>query len=160
MRDFMANRHLELRDFTASREPFVHCEMAMSGPSLHHAQVFYPAGREADARRFYGDALGLPEIERLATERAGLWFGAGDGQVHLSVDDDLGLHPRRHFALRVPSLDDAMARLRAAGAKFEDAAAISGWRRVYVFDPFGNKIELDQIDDAGSSGSAIPGVPL
>ncbi len=117
----------------------------MSGPSLHHAQVFYPAGRGHEARRFYSDELGLREIERLATERAGLWFAAGDGQVHLSVDDDLALHPRRHFALRVASLDAIVERLRAGGARFEHAASISGWRRIYVFDPFGNKIELDEI---------------
>ncbi|MBI3521512.1 MAG: VOC family protein [Chloroflexi bacterium] len=117
----------------------------MSEPVLHHAQVFYPRGREADARAFYVDQLGLREIDRLVTESVGLWFGAGEGQVHLSTEDDPHLHPRRHFALRVDSLDRAVARLRAAGARFEEATPIPGWRRIYVFDPFGNKIELDEI---------------
>ena len=119
------------------------------GAALHHAQVFYPPGEEARARQFYAQALGLCEIERPPTlrDRAGIWFAAGTGQVHLSADRDLGLHPRRHFALRVDDLDAAIARLRDAGARFEDADPIPGWRRTYVFDPFGNKIELDQIDD-------------
>lgn len=114
---------------------------------MHHAQVFYPPGEEARARRFYTDALGLTEIPRPETLRArsGIWYEAGTGHVHLSEDRELGLHPRRHFALRVDDLDTAVARLRASGARFEDADAIPGWRRLYVFDPFGNKIELDEI---------------
>jgi catechol 2,3-dioxygenase-like lactoylglutathione lyase family enzyme len=65
--------------------------------------------------------------------------------VHLSADADLGLHPRRHFALRVDDLDSAVTRLRKSGARFEDTTPTPGWRRIYVFDPFGNRIELDEI---------------
>jgi catechol 2,3-dioxygenase-like lactoylglutathione lyase family enzyme len=114
---------------------------------LHHATVCYPPGEEATARAFYGGRLGLPEIDRLTAggDRAGIWFGAGDGHVHLSADPDLGLHPRKHFALRVSDLDGLLARLRAAGDRIEEATAIPGWRRAYVIDPFGNRIELDEI---------------
>jgi catechol 2,3-dioxygenase-like lactoylglutathione lyase family enzyme len=115
--------------------------------SLHHAQVFYPPGEEAKARSFYGKALGLAEIERPKTllDRAGLWYEAGEGQVHLSAQPDLALNGRRHFALRVDDLDAMRARLLTHGARFEEATPIPGWRRCYVFDPFGNKIELDEI---------------
>jgi len=117
------------------------------GISLHHAQVFYPPGEEARARKFYGDTLGLSELERPATlrARAGIWYAAPPGHVHLSADRELGLHPRRHFALRVDDLDATVNTLRASGARFEEAEPIPGWRRTYVFDPFGNKIELDEI---------------
>ena len=119
----------------------------MRQPSLHHAQVFYPAGQEQRARAFYAGLLGLAELPRLTggSGRAGLWFGAGEGQVHLSVEDDLHLHPRRHFALRVEGLDRLVASLRASGVRLEEADPIPGWRRIYCFDPFGNKIELDEI---------------
>jgi len=115
--------------------------------SLHHAQVFYPPGEEAKARAFYTAALGLPEIPRPETlaDRDGLWFEAGPGQVHLSAQKDLALHGRRHFALKVDDLDAVRARLATHGATFEEATPIPGWRRCYVFDPFGNKIELDEI---------------
>ena len=115
--------------------------------SLHHAQVFYPPGQEENARNFYGKALGLAEIERpkSLSERQGIWFSAGDGQVHLAAQADLALHKRRHFALRVDDLDVTRTRLASHGARFEEADPIPGWRRVYVFDPFGNKIELDEI---------------
>ena len=115
--------------------------------SLHHAQVFYPPGEEATARSFYREALGLAEIERPASlsDRDGLWFAAGAGQVHLSAQQDLALHGLRHFALKVDDLDALRARLARLGARFEEATPIPGWRRCYVFDPFGNKIELDEI---------------
>ena len=38
-------------------------------------------------------------------------------------------------------------RLRKVDARFEEATPIPGWRRCYVFDPFGNKIELDEIPE-------------
>lgn len=115
--------------------------------ALHHVQVLYPPGQEAVARRFYGQALGLQEIPRPPTLRAGdgLWYAVADAHLHLSADDDPAPHPRRHFGLRVDDLDAAVARLRSAGARFEEATPIPGWRRTYVFDPFGNKIELDEI---------------
>jgi len=115
--------------------------------SLHHAQIFYPPGEEAKARDFYGKGLGLDELRRPETlsDRHGIWYSAPPGHVHLSADQDLGLHPRRHFALRVDDLDGMRNRLRERGARFEEATPIPGWRRCYVFDPFGNKIELDQI---------------
>ena len=122
-------------------------KLEIVAPSLHHAQVFYPPGEEATARRFYTEGLGLREIARPETlrDRAGIWFAAGTGHVHLSADGDLGLHPRRHFALRVDDLQQTADRLRGAGARFEKADPIPGWKRIYVFDPFGNKIELDEI---------------
>jgi hypothetical protein len=84
--------------------------------SLHHAQVFYPPGEEAQARDFYGKSLGLDEIHRPETlsDRGGIWYSAPPGHVHLSADQDLGLHPRRHFALRVDDLE--MMRNRCASA--------------------------------------------
>ncbi len=35
--------------------------------------------------------------------------------------------------------------LEAQGVRSEEADEITGWIRCYVFDPFGNKIELDQL---------------
>jgi len=115
---------------------------------LHHAQVFYPAGGEATARRFYAGQLGLTEIARPESLRAqpGLWFEVpGGAHVHLAVEADLALHPRRHFALRVDDVGRIRRELEAQGVRSEDATEIAGWTRCYVLDPFGNKIELDQI---------------
>src|SRR5262245_22002430 len=43
--------------------------------SIHHAQIMIPPGGEAEARRFYGELLGMTEIEKPEPLRArgGLW---------------------------------------------------------------------------------------
>jgi catechol 2,3-dioxygenase-like lactoylglutathione lyase family enzyme len=118
--------------------------------SLHHAQVFYPPGEEAQARAFYGKALGLNEIRRPETlsDRVGVWYSAPPGHVHLAAGRDLAPHPRRHFALRVDDLEAMRNRLRCYwGVREAHTPSSQGRRRPpeYVFDPFGNKIELDEI---------------
>jgi len=130
--------------------------------ALHHAQVFYPAGEEARARRFYyaaakpsrgassayGAQLGLREIERPRSlqGQAGLWFEVpGGAHVHLAVEPDLALHPRRHFALRVDDVARMRRELKTGRCYYAAAKRSRGASSAYVFDPFGNKIELDQI---------------
>jgi catechol 2,3-dioxygenase-like lactoylglutathione lyase family enzyme len=116
--------------------------------SLHHVQVFYPPGEEARARAFYGGVLGLREIPRPGglQDRAGLWYEVPPGHVHLSADRETP-HPRRHFGIQVDDFDALIARLRESGQSLEEARPIPGWRRLYVRDPFGNRIELDEISD-------------
>jgi hypothetical protein len=38
---------------------------------LQHVSTPFPAGRQADVRRFYGEVLGLPEVEVPRTLDAG-----------------------------------------------------------------------------------------
>jgi catechol 2,3-dioxygenase-like lactoylglutathione lyase family enzyme len=114
---------------------------------LHHAHVCCPPGGEAEARRFYVDQLGLKELPRPAHLGAGWWYGVPDGgQVHVSVEADVGIHPRRHFALRVDDVAGMRRALAREGVRSEDAVEIPNVRRCYVFDPFGNKIELHEIE--------------
>ena len=89
-------------------------------------------GRRAESR--YGEGIRNPR----ARQRA-LCIAAGP------VEPDLALHPRRHFALRVDDVARMRGELEAQGVRSEEATEITGWIRCYVFDPFGNKIELDQI---------------
>ena len=102
-----------------------------------------PAGREADARAFYADLLGIPEVPkppRLAT-RGGAWFEEGAVKVHLGVEGDFRPARRAHAGLLVRDLAPLVERLRAAGYDVVDDA-LEGWHRVYVDDPFGNRLEL------------------
>lgn len=114
---------------------------------LDHVQVAAPPGCEAEARRFYGELLGLEEIakpESLAAS-GGVWFACGAQEVHLGIAEDSAPAAKAHPGLRVTdtaTLDELAERLRAAGALVEPDDRLPGHRRFYTRDPFGNRLEL------------------
>jgi len=113
---------------------------------LDHVQVAAPPGCEEAARRFYGELLGLAELEKPAALRArgGVWFAVGAQQLHVGVEEPFSPARKAHPALRVdPESLDAMAkRLRAAGVEPRWDEELPGVRRFYADDPWGNRIEL------------------
>ena len=118
----------------------------MSGVGLHHVQVSAPIGCEPDARRFYGDLIGLDEIEQPESlvARGGVWFGLGDQELHIGVQEPFSPAWKAHPALSMAPEDlDALAqRLLEAGVKVSWDDALPGIRRFYSEDPWGNRIEL------------------
>ncbi len=113
---------------------------------LQHVQLAMPAGEEDQARRFYGDLLGMMEVpkpENLA-RRGGCWFESGDAKVHLGVEEDF--HPARkaHPAFVVDNLEELRSKLAAAGIFCKNEEPPMGFDQTYVSDPFGNRIELMQ----------------
>lgn len=120
--------------------------MNVSGKVLRidHVQLAMPKGNEDRARSFYRDVLGMKEIpkpEALAG-RGGCWFASGEAQVHLGVEEDFRPAKKAHPALVVEGLDEILARCEAAKLITKPDAKIDGRRRVHVFDPFGNRLEL------------------
>ena len=103
-----------------------------------------PRGREADARAFYVDALGFEERPKPAhlAARGGVWFHAGSAEVHLGVEDDFRPAKKAHPALLVDNLDAIAQRCTALGFAVTSDQPLPGYRRLYVADPFGNRIEL------------------
>ena len=113
---------------------------------LSHINVTMPKGSEEAARSFYAGLLGLPEIPKpeLLRVRGGVWFDAGGLEVHLSVEDPrLGEDAYRHFGLECADVDGVRARLEAAGVRTEEGRP-APWRRFFVRDPFGNRIEIHE----------------
>jgi catechol 2,3-dioxygenase-like lactoylglutathione lyase family enzyme len=115
---------------------------------IDHAQLAMPAGQEDSARRFYGGLLGLPEQTKpphLAV-RGGAWFESGSVKVHLGVDSDF--HPARkaHVAFVVDDVKELRQRATAAGYEVDDGEPLAGYHRIYVYDPFGNRLEFMQPD--------------
>lgn len=113
---------------------------------IDHVQVAAPPGCEDAARRFYGALLGLPEIDKPEALRArgGAWFGLGDQQLHVGVEDPFAPAAKAHPALRVAAdrLDAVAQRLGDAGAPVTWDEALPGLRRFYTADPWGNRLEL------------------
>lgn len=110
---------------------------------IEHVQLAMPAGREAEARAFYAELLGLPEVPKPPelAKRGGAWFEHGAVKVHLGVDADFRPSRKGHPALLVRGLRALVDRLRDAGVGIVEDP-LDGWDRVYVADPFGNRIEL------------------
>jgi|SRR5262249_42706957 len=110
---------------------------------IEHVQLAMPAGREADAREFYARLLGIPEIPKPPelAKRGGLWFERGSVKIHLGVEADFRPARKAHPALLVSALHALADRLREAGVDVVEAP-LEGYFRVYVTDPFGNRVEL------------------
>jgi catechol 2,3-dioxygenase-like lactoylglutathione lyase family enzyme len=118
---------------------------------VDHVQLAMPAGREAEARAFYSGLLGIPEAAKppALAARGGVWFESGAVKIHLGVDPDF--HPARkaHPGLLVSGLEALVGDLRRAGYRVTTDEPLEGHLRVYVDDPFGNRLELMEPRSAG-----------
>ena len=112
--------------------------------ALDHLQLAMPRGREADARAFYAGILGLTEIIKPANlaVRGGVWFALGSQQLHLGVEADFHPAKKAHPAFLVRDIRGLRARLEQQGYAPYDDEPLSGYKRFYVADPFGNRLEL------------------
>ena len=91
--------------------------------------------------------MGIPEIpkpQELA-KRGGAWFESSSVKIHLGVEADFRPAPKAHPALLVRDLLTLVARLRESRVEVVEEP-LEGHYRVYVADPFGNRIELMEPD--------------
>jgi catechol 2,3-dioxygenase-like lactoylglutathione lyase family enzyme len=114
--------------------------------AIDHVQLAMPAGRENDAVAFYEAILGVQQVPKPGdlARRGGCWFESPTVKVHLGVETDFRPARKAHPAFVVDNLPDLVATLSAAGHRLEKAEPLRGYDRVYVDDPFGNRIELLQ----------------
>jgi len=111
---------------------------------IEHVQLAMPAGGEDAARAFFEGLIGIAEVPKPAhlAARGGCWFEDGDVKIHLGVEADFRPARKAHAALLVDGLAELVERLRAAGSVVRDDEPLTGFDRVYVDDPFGNRLEL------------------
>ena len=127
---------------------------------IDHVQLAMPAGMEADAEAFYQGVLGIPRVPKPPhlEARGGCWFEDGSLKVHLGVDADFRPARKAHPAFLVDDLPALVDVLRGAGVSINDGEPLEGYDRVYVDDPFGNRIELlEPIPAAMGQVEAVPG---
>lgn len=119
---------------------------------LQHVSIGIEAGREDEARRFYGGALGLAEKKRPLglKDRALIWYDIGpdEHEVHLLRTDPQEFGPARagdHLCIEVDDLDAMRKHVADHGVVARETSVIDNRPRFFVDDPFGNQIEIVQV---------------
>lgn len=113
--------------------------------TLEHVQLAMPAGREADARKYYGELLGLTELEKPAAlqARGGVWFALGDGrQLHLGVESDFRPNKKAHPCFVTEQFQLLVERLTSAGQEVQHDDLNPPVSRFFTHDVFGNRLEF------------------
>ncbi|CAN5336506.1 VOC family protein [soil metagenome] len=113
---------------------------------LHHVQVSCPPGSEAALRDFYGGVLGMAEVPKppVLAARDGVWFRRGTAEIHCGVEADFRPARKAHPGLQCTDVDAVAASCLAAGHEISWDDNFPGYRRCYVSDPVGNRLELVQ----------------
>lgn len=121
---------------------------------LHHVQISMPRDKEDEARRFYGEVLGLQEVQKPQplVGRGGCWFRAFDGdvvvaEIHLGVDDPFVPAKKAHPGLACASLVELEAIAeRVVQGEYElswaERDTFEGYVRFHTRDGFGNRLEV------------------
>jgi len=115
------------------------------GP-IHHVQLAIPRGQEDQCRAFWGDVLGMRELEKppVLAARGGCWFSGGPLEVHLGVEEPFTPARKAHPGLLVDGIQALARRLEDAGHPVTWDDDFPGHDRFYAADPFGNRLEFLQ----------------
>ena len=111
--------------------------------TAHHLYLIAPGASPAEIRRFYGEALGLAEIEKPSSllGTSVLWFTAGALVLHVGYPAN-GTVGGGHTALATESVEAARARFLEMGYVVDDNVIPMGYPRFYARDPWGNQFEI------------------
>ena len=112
---------------------------------LDHVQITVAPEDVEATLAFYEKVVGLERIPK-TNSRTGGWFRVGDRQLHVGAEAtsrELLLASKRHVCFVVPDLAAVELAFRAAGfAILDDTDPAPNWKRFYVRDPGGNRLEL------------------
>jgi predicted RNase H-like nuclease/catechol 2,3-dioxygenase-like lactoylglutathione lyase family enzyme len=114
---------------------------------VHHVQITVPTEREAHARAFYLDLLGLREIPKpeALQSRGGFWAEVGGVEIHISLEDGIERQQTKaHVAYAVGDLEYWREKLTEQGIEIGESVPLPGYNRFEFRDPFGNRVEFIQ----------------
>ncbi|MCE7059964.1 VOC family protein [Dyadobacter sp. CY343] len=117
--------------------------MKISFKKLDHIMLCIPEGKEEEAREFYTNTLGLPELKDLGypLPNGAIWFQMGDIQLHVRAEKNHSVSDR-HPAFEVHNLAEARTLLEKHNIEIKNESKIPDRNRLSFRDPFGNRIEL------------------
>ncbi len=115
----------------------------MEWKGVHHVSINVDdVGR---AESFYVGVLRMAKLARPDFGFPGLWLDCGGQQIHLIQVEDHIAPKGQHFALHVRDIESSQKQLRESGIEVSDILDIPGaGRQVFLHDPAGNMIELNQ----------------
>lgn len=113
---------------------------------VHHVQVSCPAGSEDALRAFYISVLGMTELIKppALAARGGVWFRSGTAEIHCGVEANFQPARKAHPGLVCSDLDAVARACADAGLVLSWDENLPGFRRCYVSDPVGNRLEFLQ----------------
>lgn len=131
------------------------------GYELHHVQLAMPVGAEDAARSFYAGVLGMTEVTKppALAARGGVWFRGHRLELHLGVEQPFRPAAKAHPGIEVDdesALDALAGRLRDAGIDPRPEDLFPGYRRFYVDDCFGNRLEFMAQTSAAPTDQPMP----
>lgn len=120
--------------------------MNFSFSGIDHILLAAPEGCEVEARKFYSELLGWPEIPKPDSlrKRGGVWFQCGKHQVHIGIQKDFLPATKAHPAFHVVHLERLRDHLLTQNIQVieDDARDDEGIKRFFLKDPFGNRLEF------------------
>lgn len=119
--------------------------MNFSFLKIDHIQLAAPAGSEDKARHFFSTILGLAEIEKPSAlkKRGGVWFQlSGQQQLHIGIEEPFSPAKKAHPAFTVKNLSSLKDHLQNKHVPYKEDTLIPDVNRIYIEDPFGNRIEI------------------
>ncbi|MFD2371874.1 VOC family protein [Brevibacillus sp. GCM10020057] len=114
---------------------------------IDHVQLAAPPGCEVEARRFFGELLGMTEVpkpEKLQV-RGGAWFQCGPQMIHVGVENSFQPAKKAHPAFLVHHIERLMEHLQEHGVAYRIDDEIPGVIRFFAEDPFGNRLEFMEV---------------
>jgi hypothetical protein len=86
---------------------------------IDHVQIAAPKGCECDARKFFGDLLGLSEIQKPVAlrSRGGCWFRVGSRQLHIGIEDGFSPATKARPAFATRDIGALSERLEQTGVQ-------------------------------------------
>jgi catechol 2,3-dioxygenase-like lactoylglutathione lyase family enzyme len=97
--------------------------------SVDHVLLAMPPEKEAEARAFYQDLFGIPEVRKPdnLAKRGGCWFERGPVKIHLGVERDFRPARKAHPAFLVENVRALAAKVTAAGYSVSEDEPLTGY---------------------------------
>jgi len=117
--------------------------------SIDHVQLSAPYGSEETARNFYKDLLGFQEIEKpeQLKKNGGVWFRAGNVDIHIGLESNFKPMKKAHPAIRVKDIEKMKVFLDKYDITYLEDDKLPGANRFYLMDPFCNRLEFLEWDN-------------